>query len=421
MKKRPEKFTRRRRKTREKRDRISLRKASDIWVNSSRKSREKTVSGSRRPSRKAGYSEELRGLQTEKAYGDLGYRSGMKKRPRRNLTLGNKLSRKERKRVTGRRTKDPRRVGKERVKQGIRRYWDRRNLERRKVQRKYRNGEKRKEIRTEKENLEKKELSKQRERYLVIRECERRRNQYERRSRYQTNARGKRRKEWWLADKYGKGNKGRNSDLRSRRKDSKEEEKKKLEERYTTRRKQSRESFGKAYEKRRNKLGTREYSGRKTLESVQRLRKRCEKTKLKPRQENDREPLRERPKEGRERELTRMGKKERELPFALPMTQGFAKRENLIRKGGRKGRQRSEEKKWRKVSEEERTKRVPSWTNYEEWVGKRTQKLEDENRKKLRKGESVDLTEATYLELGKRSLYRYGTERSERWKKKKKV
>ena len=50
---------------------------------------------------------------------------------------------KNRKRVEGRETKNPNRVGAQRLRQRIRGYWDRRNLERRKGQRKYRKKGKR--------------------------------------------------------------------------------------------------------------------------------------------------------------------------------------------------------------------------------------------------------------------------------------
>jgi hypothetical protein len=47
------------------------------------------------------------------------------------------------------------------------------------------------------------------------------------------------------------------------------------------------------------------------------------------------------------------------------------------------------------------------------------QKVEDENRKELLRGEEVKGSDAEYREFGKKVVYFYGAERSERWKKRK--
>jgi len=114
---------------------------------------------------------------------------------------------------------------------------------------------------------------------------------------------------------------------------------------------------------------------------------------------------------------------------ALPTTQYFAKVKNLTRRRERRSDQRDENgiptieservKKRRKVPEKKRNQRYPHWTELEVWSNQLMQKVEDANLQKVLKGDEVDLSYATYRELGKKVVYLYAVERSERWRKKK--
>ena len=117
MKPRSRRLTSQRRTHREKRERVSLRKESKTTLRVGGTG-VPTQAGTRRPSRETGYARDLRGRPVDKAYGDQGYRKGMKKRPRRKLTLGNMVMRKGRKRVEGVEGKDPSLVGGQRCDKG---------------------------------------------------------------------------------------------------------------------------------------------------------------------------------------------------------------------------------------------------------------------------------------------------------------
>lgn len=422
MKRKTGGFVKGRRDSREKRERISLRKESrrytSVESNEREEKREKkertTISGSRRPSIKTGYSQELRGVPVEKAYGDQGYRKGMKKRPRRKLTLGNMVMMKNLKRVEGIESKDTGEVGGQRVRQRIRVFWDRRNRERRKSQINYRKKGKRKGRSGKEEKVERKHLRKGRERYVVVRECEVYRNGYEVRSRYQRHERGKKRKEWWLEEKYpaeGKGKKkiGR---VERRRKKQKKEEGKKLEKRYVKKREEGKKRFERKYKER--KEVCEKEKGRKEREHVKILLGRSERTRRKPRKVKNREKVERREKEEEKDES-------REVLIAAPTTQYYAKRKNRVRRKELEGtgEKEREKKKWRKVEEKERTVRKPRWSELDTWMNRRMQKVEDENRKRLMEGGERKRKEAKYIEFGKKAVYFYGAERSERWKKRK--
>lgn len=437
-------FVKGRREQREKRERISLRKDSRRYTKVERKkgktseeSEKTTVSGSRRPSVKTGYSHELRGISVEKAYGDQGYRKGMNKRPRRKLTLGNMVMMKTRKRVEGRESKNPNLVGGQRIRQRIRVAWDSRNLERRKAQIEYRETGEKPGRTGEKEKGERKSLIQGRKSALILRECEVYRNGYEVRSRYQTHERGKKRKEWWLDGKYAvkrgvqaeEGEEGREeterettgNELNQRRKGLKREEGKDLEGRYEKERKEYKEIFERKRRKRRERCER--HPSRKELGHVKTLRERSDRTRKEPRQVKNREKL-ERDQEGSEGSLGKEGDESREVLMAAPRTQYFAKRKNLTRrreledpKGSLGGK---EVKKWRKVPEKERTERNPTWSELEAWMNRRMQKVEDENRKGLLRGNEAKGREAKYMEFGKKAVYFYGSERSERWRKQEK-
>jgi len=401
-------FVKGRRETIEKRERISLRKDSKRYpyVSGKEEANEKgAVSGSRRPSRKTGYVQELMGLGVDKVYGDHGYRTGMKKRPRRKLTLGNMVMRKNRKRVDGIESKNPSRVGGQRERQRIRMYWDQRNLERRKEQRKYRKNGKRRGRHHGKDKEERKGLVENRERYEVVRECEVSRNRYEVRSRYQFHERGGRRKEWWLNSKYRrKSEEEREKRIEPRRRELKEEEGEILEVFYGKKREERKEGFKWKYKGRKKRCE--EDPMRKERGHVKRLMERCEKTRKEPRQVKNREKVNG--KVGKTKDESR------EVLIACPRTQYFAKRKNLTRRKDMEGRK---VQKWRKVPEPERRERNPGWSELEVWMNRRMQKVEDENRKVLRSGGMVMGNEAEYREFGKQVIYFYGSERSERWMK----
>lgn len=403
----------------EKRERISLRKDSNRYLYG--EEREKgTVSGSRRPSTKTGYAQELMGLGVEKVYGDHGYRTGMKKRPRRKLTLGNMVMRKNRKRVDGIESKNNSRVGGQRERQRIRIYWDKRNLERRKEQRKYRKKGKRRGRSGGKAKQERKGLVENRERYVVVRECEVSRNRYEVRSRYQCHERGGRRKEWWFNSKYQRKSDGQQSQLEKekakrlepRRNELKQDEGEKLERFYEKKREERKERFVSKYEGRKER--GKADPVRREREPVKRLMGRCEKTREKPRQVKNREWVIAQLKPDKGKGKGTDGS--REILIACPRTQYFAKRKNLTRRKEREGRK---VQKWRKVPEPERRERNPGWSELESWMNERMQKVEDENRKVLRSGGNFIGNEAGYREFGKQVIYFYGSERSERWRKRK--
>jgi hypothetical protein len=430
-------FVKGRRENREKRERISLRKDSRRYANVERKTgktsqeREKTtVSGSRRPSVKTGYSQELRGISVDKAYGDQGYRKGMNKRPRRKLTLGNMVMMKNRKRVEGMESKNSNLVGAQRIRQRIRGFWDRRNVERRKTQVQYRQNGEKQGRNQEKDKAERQDLIQARTLYLVIRECEVYRNAYEVRSRYQRHDRGKKRKQWWLDSKYSSksvvqmeegeedlvGIEKTRSVVDARRKELKSEEAKDLEAMYEKKREVRKERFEEKRKTRRELCA--KHPSRKEIEHVKSLMERSDQTRSRPRQVKNREKL-ERNAEGEEVDLER--DESREVLRAVPTTQYFAKRKNLTRRVElelpRIESEEKEVKKWRKVPEKDRTERNPTWSELESWMNRRMQKVEDQNRHLILRGEEVKLSYAKYTEFGKKAVYFYGSERSERWRK----
>lgn len=424
MKKQRNPFVTKRKQNRENRDRISLRKESIRYLDkeSRRKNKESTRSGSRRPTRKSGYTYELIGRQTEKVYGDLGYRKGINKRPRRKLTLGNQVRRKKRKRAEETQGNQRKPLGKERKKrrgQRIRGFWDRRNLERRKTQRKYREGKQRNQRRNPKEKEEKERLVKLRKRHLSLREVEVYRNAYERRGRYQEEeGRGKKRKALWLEGKYEwtKGKREKNQTrLEKKRKSLKEQEEKDLNERYERRNGERKRKFEASVKKR--KALVRREEKRRDLESVKNLRHLSGKTRKERRQGKNRRNLEWKREKGKETEDER-----REIPRTVPMTEDFAKRKNLrLERKSSQGSLSSrtedneEQEKWKKIPEKERTERKPNWMQREGWVDRRTKKVEDEKRKGKTSG-----IEANYREFGKKVVYLYGVERSQRWREKEK-
>lgn len=419
MKKQRNPFVTKRKQNRENRDRISLRKESIRYLDeeTKREKKERTRSGSRRPTRKSGYTYELIGRQTEKVYGDLGYRKGINKRPRRKLTLGNQVRRKKRKRVEETQGNQSKVIGKERKKrrrQRIRGFWDRRNLERRKTQRKYREGKQRNQRRSQKEKEEKERLVKLRKRHLSFREVEVYRNAYERRGRYQKEEeRGKKRKGLWLEGKYewtkGKREK-KQTRLEKKRKSLKEQEEKELSERYERRNGERKSKFEASVKKRKARVLREEK--RRRLEPVKSLRELSGKTRKERRQGKNRINLGWKGEGGKEEEDER-----REIPRAVPRTEYFAKRKNLRleRKGSQEREGNEEQEKWKKIPEKERTERKPNWMQREGWVDRRTKKVEDEKRK----GETSGI-EANYREFGKKVVYLYGVERSQRWREKEK-
>lgn len=425
MKTKPTGFTRKRRTQREKRDRISLRKDSKRTLEVGRKPLP-TVAGSRRPSTQTGYARDLRGVGVDKAYGDQGYRKGMNKRPRRKLTLGNMVMRKARKRVEGVEAKHPTQVGGQRQRQRLRVFWDGRNQERTQVQVAYRGTTARDGRRSPGSRGEKALLRQGLTRYLKVRGVERARNQYEVRSRYQTHERGKKRKAWSLEGKYGLGPLGSipgakvaRADLEGRRQGWKEAEAQALETRYATRLSQARTRF--EGERAGRQARCVDLPGRGDLAHVRTLRERGKKTQEAPRQGKHREAFVVDEGEGLTRVEAGEGDESREILFAAPRTQYFSKRKNLSRSLEREKRGQAEAGKWRKVPEKDRRERRPTWADLDAWMNRRTQEGEDRNRDKLLLGESLSGSDATYVELGKKVLYWYGCQRSQRWEEPKRT
>jgi hypothetical protein len=410
-----------------------------------------TQAGTRRPSRETGYARDRRGRSVDKAYGDQGYRKGMKKRPRRNLTLGNMVMRKGRKRVEGIEGKNPNVVGGQRVRQRQRGSWDERNLERRKVQAGYRTSILSYGTRGTNQEKSVGAWGEARQRYVEIRTCERARNRYELRERYETHARGGKRNAWARKGKYtlpvlergeeakrearreekrrglgatkrGKRDKKKkprtpsSKTARGRRTGGREERKEKevegLKTRHKARRVQARnqcEASVKGRKARRARVPS-----RKKVEHLETLRKRAEATRKTPRQVKNREGGVPMPYGKPERN----GDRGREILFAAPTTEYFAKRKNLVRRKERAERGEMDAEKWRKVPEKARRERRPTWTELDRWMNRRSQGIEDRNRERLLEGKPVSLSTATYVELGKTVVYLYGCERSERWKEK---
>jgi len=160
------------------------------------------------------------------------------------------------------------------------------------------------------------------------------------------------------------------------------------------------------------------HPSRKEIEHVKSLMERSDQTRSQPRQIKNREKL-ERNAEGEEADLER--DESREVLRAVPTTQYFAKRKNLTRRVELElptiESDEKEVKKWRKVPEKDRTERNPTWSELELWMNRRMQKVEDQNRHLILRGEEVKLSYAKYTEFGKKAVYFYGSERSERWRK----
>jgi len=370
----------------------------------------------------------------------------MKKRPRRKLTLGNMVMRKGRKRVEGVEGKNPNLVGGQRVRQRLRGFWDQRNLDRRQVQAESRRKTGWSDPRTPDQVREKAGFQEARTRYLTARTCERARNRYELRSRYQTHERGERRKAWARKGKYelpvyrastrtegldpGRRTKGGKSGTpkgargtpkgdgwRTRRTQARGElrdaEAQGLESRYETRRTEARVEFETRLDARKQRRAR--VPARTQVDHLNTLRARAETTKAGPRQVKNREV-------GAwvqgDAAAGSVGTPSRSILFAVPTTEYFAKRKNLSRSRDRVARGEAEAEKWRKVPEKARRERRPTWAELDGWMNRRSQGVEDRNRERLLEGKPVSLSEATYVELGKTLVYLYGCERSERWKDK---
>ena len=443
------KFVKGLRKNREDRDRISFVKESNLYYEEVGESKEKrtqrmTVTGSTIPSYKTRYVQGLIGMSSDKLYGDKAYLKGMNKRPRMKLTLGNMVMRKKRKRVEGvNASRKDTRVGGQRVRQRIRVVWDRINRERRKKYKEYRN-----KLRKENEWIRKDEKSKEsrkqliekRERYQVIRECEVYRNSYEVRSRYERHERGIRRKKARLEVKYHTEREKNDSKSKTWleshvRQGRREEESEKREDFYGERRKKLKNEFEVKWGLRKQRVDQKKERGK--VQHIQRLLKRAEETGQKPIQqknrlkrfgENEKQPFSDR-KEISNKEESRLGREEferrdheGEILRASPTTQYFAKVKNVIRMVQRQSGRTDQEdenrvKKRRKVPEKKRTQRYPYWIELDVWSNRIMQKVEDENLKKVLKGEEVDLSYATYREFGKKVRYLYAVGRTDRMDK----
>lgn len=413
-------FVKGRRETVEKRDRIALGKESTRGAVVGIKEIQ-TVSGSVIPSWKARYVQSGLGRTTEKFYGEKAYLKGMNKRPRRKLTLGNMVTRKKRKRVEGVETVDPSRVSGQRVRQVIRVVWDIVNRERRKTYQVYR-----KRIQKEHPGFQnpftsedRKTLRKARKWYEIVRECEVYRNVYEVRARYQDHERGKRRKDRRLEAKFQTSARepGKRMVEKKVRKGARQMEEEEREKRRAYIRSGVNQKYGEAF--RRRKKRRKDYPGRKKREHLQVLVERS--------RESRKNPLKQKNREKRERaDVGSQPDEETEILRAAPTTQYFAKVKNLIRemdrarprKGEPETKASNRAKKRRKVPEKKRIQRYPQWTEMEKWSNRLMQKVEDENLAKILRGEEVTRSYATYRELGKKALYCYAEERSERWPRK---
>jgi len=356
--------------------------------------------------------------------------------------LGNIVTRKKRKRVEGSEVKDTQRVSGQRLRQRIRVVWDRFNREIRKKYRKYRKSGKR-----EKSEIllrSRKGLIQSRERYRVLREAEVYRNSYEVRSRMETHERGERRKNWRLEAKYrttsplpaAGSRSGKKTWIESHvREGLRLEESDKRDGFHEKRLGEFRRGFQEALNRRESTVI--EKKERRKIGHIRSLLERSKETRKKPIQRKNRVQrfsssfVDEQSGKRIEGDLDHFQSKDDEVEIrrALPTTQYFAKVKNLTRRRERRSDQRDEKglptieservKKRRKVPEKKRNQRYPHWTELEVWSNQLMQKVEDANLQKVLKGEEVDLSYATYRELGKKVVYLYAVERSERWRKKK--
>jgi hypothetical protein len=368
------------------------------------------------------------------------------------------VMRKKRKRVEGvnqsssGQIKDPR-VGGQRVRQSIRVVWDRINREIRKKYKEYR-----KELREKNNEVQKdgkikdsrKNLIHTRERYQIVRECEVYRNSYEVRSRFETHERGERRKKWRLEAKYKTQVREKN---RSRtktwlethvREGLMQDESDKINEFHANRRGELKKAFEEKYEARKKRVS--EKTQRGEISHIQTLLKRSEQTSQTPIQQKNREQrfhkkVDETNSESQNLDNGVMGRSdferkdnEGEILIASPTTQYFAKIKNLVRRieirspvqkkrkpvYGIRGMEEGEfskgnrEEKRKKVPEKKRNVRYPNWMELDAWSNRLMQKVENENLKKVLKGEEVNLSYATYREFGKKVRYLYAVERTER-------
>lgn len=118
----------------------------------------------------------------------------------------------------------------------------------------------------------------------------------------------------------------------------------------------------------------------------------------------------------RNQEPDRSEEEERQRLFAVPTTQYFAKRKNLIRRTEREQRKgHPDRSRRRKLPETERRERKPKWADRERWTNRRRKEVE----KAHRIGPSpVGEVDRRYREFGKTTLYLYAVQRSQRWRDK---
>lgn len=382
----------------ERRERVSFRKGSKIYIelreSNTNKIRKTSSSGSRRPSYRTGYSYSMTGIHINKIYEDIGYRKGINKRPRRKLTLGNIVIIKEIKRVDNIDRTNRYQIGKERERQRIRIYWDKRNLYRRYSQIEYRKYGK---IRGREGIRDKKELIDGREVYIVIRECEVYRNGYERITIYMYDNRGRKEryinKYYWLRKEMNPGNNEKSIHL--------------IKNFYKNRRKEREEKFIRKYKNRKERVE--KYPLRKKVNHVKILIEKCEET---IRKSSERKNQEKEENQGEEREKD----KSREILRSAPTTQYFAKRKNPVRIIKEVGLNKFDMDKWSKVPENQRVSRKPEWSDLDKCFDRRMGKVEEMNRKDVIEGKEVDIGYAEYAELGKKAIYCYGSLRMDMWK-----
>jgi len=276
------------------------------------------------------------------------------------------------------------------------------------------------------------------------------RNGYERRSRYETHYRGSRRKKWRLESKfqtYVPGNrvskeseewtyKGKTWIEKEVREDLSEKEGRNLEGLYENRRVELKFGFEEKHALREKRV--KETPDRRKVAHIRTLLERSKQTRENPRQRKNR--TQRFTQKDKDVHIGNQGERrsgidefewmdgDGEILIASPTTQYFAKVKNLVRIMERHGSHRgsNEELKSRehvskrkKVPEKKRTQRYPRWTELDTWSNQVMQMVEDENLQKVLNGEEVNMSYATYRELGKKVRYLYAVERSDRWRTKK--
>jgi hypothetical protein len=359
------------------------------------------VRGGVTPSRKAMAVFGSFGRSTDKLYASKVYVDGMNKRPRRALTLGNKLDRQrgtvERLNLTDDRKAVSSRVSEQRVRQVDRALWDVLDREVMVVYMGYIKKEYRKRP------LDKKECEVYRETmevYIDVRRCEVYRNLYEVLGRYDHPVRGRYRKASRLEAKYSTKSKrplpkALKIERQGRYPALKTEWYRREGERMSHLRVTVKKEFNEAYESREER--TRVNPGRLRIDHVKALVERSRQTRTNRLLQTHRVP----------RLPVPMDDIDRGILMEAPTTQYFAKRSNLVRRMERLAIPKQLALKRAKVPETQRAERYPYSRELDHWTTRLMQAVQDETITRRSRGETGYTSAATYRQLSKKVIHLY--------------